>query len=468
MIYSNLIITANYQKERSISCRNFLTNLTALARNLISNICARLIVFLQEIINSDQFIKQHRQSPTDFIRQRKLPFSTLIFFLINMVKGSYQDELDHFFKSIFGFEVVKRIVSKAALAKARMKLKYEAFIDLNMRLTSYFYENFKPKQWHGFNLLAIDGTTVRLPRIEAISEHFGAWNPRQGDKCPMARVSQMFDPLNKISVDAIIESKSIGERELAAFHFLNLMPNDLVLLDRGYPAYWLFNLILSGGANFCARIQRKRLKVVRQFYNSGKKEKIISLSVFPSSIKPCKEMGLDLIPLKLRLIRVELETGESEVLITSLLDTQKHPRELFADLYHLRWPVEEDYKTMKQWIEIENFSGKSVLSVYQDFHAKVFSKNLISALIYPTQSVIDKNTEDRLYRYQRNFAQTLSKIKDVIPLLFLRPLEAVIRLISDIQEIVVKTIEPVRPGRKYPRIFNNRGGRFHYGYQPLR
>ena len=163
MIYSNLIITANYQKERSISCRNFLTNLTALARNLISNICAGLIGFLQEIVNSDQFIKQHRQSPTDFIRQRKLPFATLIFFLINLVKGSYQDELDHFFKSVFGFEVVKRIVSKAALAKARMKLKYEAFIDLNMRLTSYFYENFKPKQWHGFNLLAIDGTTVRLP-----------------------------------------------------------------------------------------------------------------------------------------------------------------------------------------------------------------------------------------------------------------------------------------------------------------
>ncbi len=221
MIYSILIIIASYQKQSGISCRNFLTNLTTLARNLVSNICAGLIGFLQEIINSDQFIKQHRQSPTDFIRKRKLTFSTLIFFLINMVKGSYQDELDHFIKSIFGFEVVKRVVSKAALAKARMKLKYEAFINLNMRLTSYFYENFKPEQWHGFNLLAIDGTTVRLPRIKAISAHFGVLNPRQGDKCPMVRVSQMFDPANKISVDAIIESKSVGERELAAFHFLN-------------------------------------------------------------------------------------------------------------------------------------------------------------------------------------------------------------------------------------------------------
>ena len=86
-------------------------------------------------------------------------------------------------------------------------------------------------------------------------------------------------------------------------------------------------------------------------------------------------MGLDLKPLKLRLIRIELETGEAEILITSLLDQQIHSYDQFAELYHLRWPVEEDYKTMKHWIEIENFSGKSVLSIYQDFHAKVFSKN---------------------------------------------------------------------------------------------
>lgn len=468
MIYSNLIITANYQIERSISCRNFLTNLTTLARNLIFRICAGLVGFLKELINSDHFINQYRQSPTHFIRNRKLTFSTLILFLINMVKGSYQDELDYFFKSILGLEVAQRIVSKAALTKARMKLKFEAFIELNSQLINYFYKNFMPLRWNGFNLLAIDGTTVRLPRIEAISEHFGAWNPRQGGKCPMARVSQMFDPLNRITVDAIIDSKNVGERELAAFHFLNLMPNDLILLDRGYPAYWLFNLIISRGADFCSRIQRKRWKVVRQFYNSGKREKIISLPVFSSSVKHCKEMGLDLRPLKLRLIRIELDTGESEILITSLLDTKTHSYQQFAELYHLRWPVEEDYKTMKQWIEIENFSGKSVLSVYQDFHAKVFSKNLISALIYPTQSQIDKNTENRRYRYKPNCAQAISKVKDVIPILFLRSQNALYKLISDIHTVVVNTIEPIRPGRKYPRSFNNRSGRYHYGYQPIR
>jgi hypothetical protein len=439
-----------------------------LARTLLSNICAGLIEFLKEIINSDEFINQHRQSPTDFTRQRKLTFPTLIFFLINLVKGSYQDELDHFFKAIFRFEIAKRVVTKAALAKARMKLKYEAFLELNDQMVNHFYDTFKPRKWHGFTLLAIDGTTVQLPRIEKIAEHFGVWRPRQGSECPKARASQMFDPLNKITVDAIIKPKEIGERELAAFHFLKLMPEDLMLLDRGYPAYWLFNLIISRGADFCARIQRKRWKIIRQFYNSGERDKIISLPVASTSKQQCKEFGLDLKPLKLRLIRVELDTGEAEILITSLLDKHKHPYEEFAELYHLRWPVEEDYKTMKQWIEIENFSGKSILSIYQDFHAKVFSKNLASILTFPTQDKIDEVTASRRYRYQTNFAQLLSKIKDVVPLMFIRTQKTVYKLIADIHAIAIGTIEPIRPSRKYPRNFNKRGGRFHYGYQPAR
>lgn len=179
-------------------------------------------------------------------------------------------------------------------------------------------------------------------------------------------------------------------------------------------------------------------------------------------------MGLDLSPLQFRLVRVELATGEAEILITSLLDTQKHPYEQFAELYHERWPVEEDYKAMKQWIEIENFSGKSVNSIYQDFHAKVFSKILTTALLFPTQAVIDRDACNSFYEYKPNFAQALSKMKDVIPLLFLRPGKVIRSLISDIQAVVVRTIEPIRQGRKYPRNFNNRAGRFHFGYQPLR
>lgn len=467
MIYFYYIISIPYFCERRKICQKSLKIIPVLAWNLLSKICTELVEFLKDFVYSSDFVSRHRRSPKDFTRQRKLPFHTLIVFLINLVKGSYQDELDNFFKALNRFEVAKRVVSKVALTKARIKLRYQAFIELNHHLVHFFYRRFQTRTWHGFNLVAVDGSTSRLPRIKEIADHFGAWLPRQGSECPVARVSQLYDVLNKISIHALISPKSVGERELAAQHFLNILPQDLILLDRGYAAYWLFNLILSLGSNFCARISCTKWKIARAFYNSGKKEKIIDLPIVPTSIKQCQEMGLETRPIKLRLIRVELDTGEAEILITSLTDKDRYPYNIFSELYHHRWPVEEDYKTMKCWIEIENYSGKSVSSVYQDFYAKVFSKNLTSALSYPTRKAIKQADKNKKYEYQINFAQALSKTKDVIALLFNRPKEKVIHLIAQLHEIFIKTIEPIRPGRKFPRNHKIRRKSFYLCYKPI-
>ena len=104
-------------------------------------------------------------------------------------------------------------------------------------------------------------------------------------------------------------------------------------------------------------------------------------------------MGLDKKPVKVRMLRVELDSGETEILVTSLTDTNKFSYDIFSELYHLRWPVEEDYKNIKYRLEAENFSGKSVLSIYQDFHAKLFSKNLAAAVANTTKKQILKKSE---------------------------------------------------------------------------
>lgn len=114
--------------------------LLKLARNLIFNICAKAIDFMKKIITSPNFIDRNRKSKKDFTRNRKLPFHILIAFLLNFVRGSYQDELDKFFKTIHRFDV-----AKAALTKARMKLKFDAFIELNMHLINYFEKHFNPR-----------------------------------------------------------------------------------------------------------------------------------------------------------------------------------------------------------------------------------------------------------------------------------------------------------------------------------
>lgn len=425
-----------------------------------------MVESLKNIILSEEFIQKHKNNPNDFTRNRVFPFHSLIYFLLNMNNKSYQDELDRYFQTLNQLDVAERIIYKGNLSKARAKLKHEAFIDLNDQMTRFFYENFQPQKWFGFNLIAIDGTTLRVPKQKNIMEHFGVWNSTKGkDPCPKARASQMFDVLNKITIDAIISPKGMGERELAESHFVKLLPEDLVLLDRGYPAFWMFKTVLSLGAQFCARVSCTKWKVIKSFYESGESEKIVKLNPSSVSARKCFEMGLDNKPIKVRLIRVELDTGETEILITTLKSRNIYPHEIFVDLYHLRWPVEEDYKALKYRLQIENFSGKTVLSVYQDFHAKLFSKNFTAIIATTTRDEILNKSQSFKYLHQINFTQALSRMKNTIVLIFTRSERTVITIVDKIRDLFVKTTESVRPNRKFPRRHRVKQQRFFLEYK---
>ena len=78
-----------------------------------------------------------------------------------------------------------------------------------------------------------------------------------------------------------------------------------------------------------------------------------------ASARQCREGHLPADPLRVRLIRVELESGEVEVLITSLLDTKAYPYRAFAKLYALRWGIEENYKRDKRVFDLVKDFGTS-------------------------------------------------------------------------------------------------------------
>lgn len=129
---------------------------------------------------SEDIINRHRNSPKDFTPNRALPFPLLIFFLIYMNKGSYQDELEHYFITIHQLEVAQRFVTKCSLSKARKKLNHQAFVELNEQMMHGYYRSMPSDNWMGFNLLAIDGSTLRLHDEPDVIQHFGTWNVRQG------------------------------------------------------------------------------------------------------------------------------------------------------------------------------------------------------------------------------------------------------------------------------------------------
>ena len=368
-----------------------------------------------------------------------------------MVNGSIQSELSRFFQTIQNKSFTINQVTTAAFCKARLKFSFSAFTDLNSCLTKHLYQSAFAQHWNGFRLLAVDGSTLELPEKAALFDHFGKTTPHAN--YPSARLSQLYDVINKISVDVQVSPVSVGERVLATRHLKCANKHDLVLYDRGYPAFWLFALHHYHDIQYCARMPVGFSATIKAFVESKEKDAIIELSPTKLSISKCQELNIPTSNINVRLIRVVLNDGSVEVLATSLLDIKKFPRKTFLNLYHQRWFIEEDYKVMKSRLEVENFSGFSVEAVQQDIHAKALTKNIAAIAILEADVLAKVKYRHRKNKYQINFSYTLSQFKDNIIrfALCLIPPGQVFDFIEGLSNVV----NAVRPGRSFERNLDN-------------
>jgi hypothetical protein len=402
---------------------------------------------VKSLIESRAFAERHRFADTQFVRTRALPVSRLVLFLLNLVQGALQAELDRFGALLQEVTVATRLVSKAALSLARRKLHFGAFVEINRVILASFYREQPVQRWHGLRLLAIDGSTAVLPRSEEVQAWFGVGNAAQDPPCVLGRISALYDVLNRLIVDAQLAPYRVGEHELALTHLGHLGAGDVVLFDRGYPAFWLFALLRLQPAQYCMRLNVTYAPAIEQFVRSGQPERWLALSAGPEARRECRRRGLATDPIPVRLVRVELPTGDVEVLITSLRDAAAYPREEFAALYHQRWGIEEGYKALKCRAELENFTGKSVHAVMQDFHAKIVTTNLTALLAHQAQTEVTDT--GRRHPVRVNFSHALASMKDTVVRLFSAANRHAI--LGALLTRLRHTVELVRPGRSAPR-----------------
>jgi len=367
-----------------------------------------------------------------------------------------QRELDSFFQKITSSNFSIREATKGAFTQARAKLNAWAFIRLNQVAVDSFYEGAPYYTWKGMRLLAVDGTRIMLLRHPSIEKEFGtcSFGPNADSPRSMAIGSILYDVLNQISIDAQMGSyKKSSEKAHLESHMEKLGTNDLLLLDRGYPSIALFYQLMARGVEFCVRMKGSWWKEVRAFRESDEKEKVVTFLLPGKDKKKLKEYPeWQDKEISCRLIKVVLDTGETEILCTSLTNTQEYPCELFKELYHYRWNEEEAYKLLKNHIELEDFSGKTAKAVRQDFHAKIFLLTLSAAYAHPIEEKVReeyKADQQRKYDQKINRTNAISATKDILVALFLksRAKEA----IAAFDDIVYKTREVIRPGRKNER-----------------
>jgi hypothetical protein len=411
-------------------------------------------------MDSAEFAALARKNKADFTRERAMPLPDLVLSLLNFRKGTISSELRQFSKAMNGQDA-PRLVSPSAFCQARKKLRHESLIALNDKAIEAFETHFAPHRWHGLRLLAVDGSTGALPNEEEVAETFGG--PSDAS-LPMARFSRLYDVLNKLVIHADMAPYATGERELAASYLYATGTDDLTLYDRGYGAFWLFSMHRDLDRAYCARVKLSFSKEVKDFLASAEKSRVTVLRPSPRAKAQCEAYNLSTDPVPVRLIRVDLGKGQTEVLVTSLLDEKVYKTVWFKKLYQYRWGVEEDYKREKQRMEIENFSGKSAEILRQDLHAKVLALNLSAMMVWVAQAIADRVYEKRKRKYQINFANALSVLKnDLIRYISgASPWGMLVRLLSEI----VESVEAVVPGRSYPRIKRKRHERtFHGNYK---
>ncbi len=377
------------------------------------------------------------------------------------INRAVQRELDSFFQKVESSDYTIRQATKGAFSQARAKLNSWAFIRLNEIASDTFYQDSEYYVWYGHRLLAVDGSRLMLPNHKSIKEKFGtcSFGPKANSEHSMALVSLLYDVLNQVTVDAQIaafkstNTKKNSEQTLLQEHIPRLKAGDLLLLDRGYPALSLFFQLKAQEVDFCVRMKGSWWNEVRSFKESNENERIVTFEL------PKKdELKLAAYPeftdrtIQCRLLKVELDNGEIEILCTSLLDTEKYPHKDFKELYHFRWNEEEAYKLLKNRIELENFSGKTAKAVKQDFHAKIFMMTLTAAYAHPVEERVKaefKADENRKYHQKINRTNAIAKTKDILVGVFIK--KKYKEALKSFDDIVFRTREIIRPDRKNER-----------------
>ncbi len=426
-----------------------------------------LVEALRAKLRDKDFLARHRVRPQDFTRQRQLTFPLLMLFVLQQTVKSIQRHLHEFLDELAQGEIFEPVTS-GAVTHARAKLKEGAFIEMNRDcvLPTIYGPEHPIHRWRGHRLVGVDSSLVRLPDSQELGQTFG-WkeaanqNGATGTRYPEARLSVVYDLLNRAGWDARLEPSTVGEVALAIQQLEHLQPGDIEINDRGFTGYVYLALILQRHAHFIARCSTGSFLAAQEMFrrNRANQSKVVWLFAPPDQKAECQRLGLPL-KMKVRFVSLRLPTGPLEVLATSLLDETLYPTEEFLTVYHWRWGHETFHLMLKGRLELENFSGRTLEAVRQDVQAAVLLANLESVLSQPTQAVLSEASTPETQPRQVNRSNSYHALKDQVLDLLYRDIPVPL-VLNKLMRLFRGSPVAVRPNRKVPR---RRKPSFHRSY----
>jgi hypothetical protein len=286
-------------------------------------------------------------------RHRSLPARTMAYFAMGMAlhsEGSYQDVMglltDGLAWARSGVSEPVKMPSASAIFQARERLGAEPVAALFGRVARPLATTTTPGSWlAGRRLVAIDGTTLDVADSDVNDEHFGRPGVNKGERSafPQARVVGVAECGTHAIFDAEIGSYATGENTLARELVGRFEPGMLVLADRGFCGFPLWNLAAATGADLLWRAKTGMKPAHVETLDDG---------TWLADFRPGGNAGRRVDPLRIRVIDYQLDDGRGGPLgpyrlFTTLLDPAEAPAEELAAAYAQRWEIEIAFGELK-------------------------------------------------------------------------------------------------------------------------
>lgn len=395
-----------------------------------------LLSFYRNKMDCKQFQSKVSIGKKSFTRKRKLPFPLVYSMIFQLVKKSLAIECEL-------LEPTGEMIppSKQAFSKARYKISHLGFQEfLEDSLAGTYTRDPKYGCWRGYRVIGADGSSLRLPDTPEIVDTFGRFKPNgtNGTMPPLGRVSLFVDLCTSMICSARLAAWNVGEQSLAeeqlpeVVNKMQALKQDklLFLYDRGYPSLKFIQQHVALSVDFVFRLQRSSYKTLWARVDQGETdfEHVIETKEGTQTV---------------RVVALTLNTGEIEVLITSLFSRELFSWSDITRIYTLRWHIEECYKRLKISAELENFSGNGLEAVLQEFWAHLVMCNILSLHMCDAKGPWDP---DNIPETRLNFSVLFGLMK------------------VQFQEIMVGNINPER----FQKFFNRAAARAKIKIRPGR
>ena len=400
-------------------------------------------------------VAQCRQRPRDFTRRCKLTFATVALVILRGHKLSLQSALNKVFQAL---GQVFRVPTNGAFTHARQKLKPAVFTLLSRTVVQSFYDQAAPdgqvRRWRGHRLVACDGTFLNLPDTAETRAQFSLQtNQHAGAECVQALCCVLYDLCNHLGLALTLTPRQGEVGLLLKELWAATRPDDVLVADRAYADYRLLAYAVARGRHLIVRLPRGRFSACEAFWQSTLPEQEFTLTwpSTPDTRAFVREHGLPE-TLRLRLVRVLLPNGETEVLLTTLLDTQAYPAAEFKQVYAWRWREETFFDRFKNIFEVERFSGTSVAAIEQDVHGVLLLANLERVLSAPDEAALQQQAQARDHKTlpQVNHAVSyVALVERVVPLLTAGQADAAV--LAELHHLFRTNPTRIRPARQVPR-----------------